>query len=214
LAFFLAQIEQDPDRGSKIVVFDDPFNSQDNFRKDHTARKIRDCGDSCAQVIVLSHDPYFLKRLWERLQDKTGDRKSLELRRLGLTNTAFVEWDVEAATQGAYKADRKVLTDYYHDNIGEMRHVVQKIRPVLEYYTKILGAGALADNDTLGVIVGKIRAAGPGHQLFPHCDELDNLNVYTRRYHHGENPDAATEPINDGELHGYVRRTLELTGGC
>jgi wobble nucleotide-excising tRNase len=214
LAFFLAQIEQDPERASKIVVFDDPFNSQDNFRKDHTARKIRDCGESCAQVIVLSHDPYFLKRLWERLQEKTAERKSLEFRRLGLTNTAIVEWDVEAATQGAYKADRKVLTDYYHDGIGEMRHVVQKIRPVLEYYTKILGAGALADSDTLGVIVGKIRNAGVGHQLFPHCDELDNLNVYTRRYHHGENPDAATEPINDGELHGYVRRTLELTGGC
>jgi len=152
--------------------------------------------------------------LWERLQDKPAMRKSLEFRRLGLLNTAIVEWDVEAATQGAYKADRKVLTDYYHDYIGEMRHVVQKVRPVLEYYTKILGAGALADNDTLGVIVGKIRAAGPTHQLHPHCDELDNLNVYTRRYHHGENPDAATEPINDGELHGYVRRTLELTGGC
>jgi wobble nucleotide-excising tRNase len=214
LAFFLAQLEHDPDRALKIVIFDDPFNSQDNFRKDHTVRKVRDCGESCAQVIVLSHDPYFLKRLWERLQDKPAERKSLELRRLGLLNTAIVEWDVEAATQGAYKADRKVLTDYYHDGTGEMRHVVQKVRPVLEYYTKILGAGALADNDTLGVIVGKIRGAGPTHQLHPHCDELDNLNVYTRRYHHGDNPDAATEPINDGELHGYVRRTLELTGGC
>lgn len=214
LAFFLAQLEHDPDRASKIVVFDDPFNSQDNFRKDHTVRKLRDCGDSCAQLIVLSHDPYFLKRLWERLQDRSAERKSLELRRLGQLNTAIIGWDVEAATQGAYKADRKVLTDYYHDGTGEMRHVVQKVRPVLEYDTKILGAGALADNDTLGVIVGKIRAVGPSHQLHPHCDELDNLNVYTRRYHHGENPDAATEPIYDGELHGYVRRTLELTGGC
>ena len=26
--------------------------------------------------------------------------------------------------------------------------------------------------------------------FFPLCDELDELNVYTRRYHHGENPDA------------------------
>jgi hypothetical protein len=41
------------------------------------------------------------------------------------------------------------------------------------------------------------------------CGEL---NVYTRCYHYGENPDAATERINDGELHGYVRRTLEPTG--
>jgi hypothetical protein len=45
-------------------------------------------------------------------------------------------------------------------------------------------------------------------------DGLDDLNVYTRRYHHGENPNAATEPIADGELHGFVKRTLEMTGGC
>ena len=127
LAFFLAQLEHDPDRTSKIVVFDDPFNSQDNFRKDHTVRKVRHCGESCAQVIVLSHDPYFLKRLWERLEDIPAERKCLEMRRLGLYNTAILEWDVDAATQGPYKTDRKVLTDYYHDGTGEMRHVVQKI---------------------------------------------------------------------------------------
>jgi wobble nucleotide-excising tRNase len=214
LAFFLAQLEHDPDRAAKIVVFDDPFNSQDNFRKDHTVRKVRDCGVSCAQVIVLSHDPSFLKRLWDRLQDTPADRKSLEMRRLGLYNTAIVEWDVEEATQGAYQADRKVLTDYYHDGTGDVRHVVQKIRPVLEYYTKVLGGSTIAKADTLGVIVGKIRAAGPGHQLYEHCDGLEELNVYTRRYHHGENPHAATEPITDGELHGYVKKTLFLTGGC
>jgi wobble nucleotide-excising tRNase len=34
LAFFLAQLAQDPDKAKKIVIFDDPFNSQDSFRKD------------------------------------------------------------------------------------------------------------------------------------------------------------------------------------
>ena len=97
---------------------------------------------------------------------------------------------------------------------GDLRNVVQKIRPVLETYTKILGAGVLSDADTLGVIVGKIRTVGPSHQLYTVCDDLEEINVYTRRYMHGENPNAATEPISDGELHGYVRRTLEITGGC
>jgi wobble nucleotide-excising tRNase len=214
LAFFLAQLEHDPERASKIVVFDDPFNSQDGFRRDHTVRKMRDCGEACAQVIILSHDLHFLKRIWDRLQDKAAERKCLELKRIGLCNTCIVEWDIEAATQTAYKADRQVLTDYYHDGLGEPRDVVQKIRPLLETYTKILGAGAVAEVDTLGVIVVKIRTAGPSHQLYPVCDGLDDLNVYTRRYHHGENPHAATEPILDSELHGYVKRTLELTGGC
>jgi wobble nucleotide-excising tRNase len=162
LAFFLARLEHDPDRAAKIVLFDDPFNSQDSFRKDHTVRKILDCGGYCAQVLVLSHDPLFLKRLWERLEDQPANRKSLELRRLGLSNTTIVEWDVDEATQSAYNADRKVLSDYYHDESGDLRHVVQKIRPVLEYYTKIVGGGTIANGDTLGVIVGKIRIAGPG----------------------------------------------------
>ena len=35
----------------------------------------------------------------------------------------------------------------------------------------------------------------------------------TKRYHHGDNPNAATEPINDTELQGKVYLTLQLTGG-
>ena len=214
LAFFLAQLEHDPAKASKIVVFDDPFNSQDSFRKDHTVRKIRDCGEMCAQVIVFSHDLHFLKRIWDRLQEKPAERQCLELKRIGLYNTTIVEWDIEAATQSAYKTDRQALTDFYHDGLGEVRDVVQKIRPVIETYTKILAGDIVAEADTLGVIVGKLRAAGPTHQLHPLCDGLDDLNIYTRRYHHGENQHAATELITDGELHSYVKRTLEMTGGC
>ena len=214
LAFFLAQLKHDSGNASRIVVFDDPFNSQDSFRKDHTVRKIRDCGETCTQVIVFSHDLHFLKRIWDRLQEKVAERKCLELKRIGLYNTAIVEWDIEATAQSAYKANLQALTDFYHDGIGKPLNVVQKIRPILETYTKFLADGTVTETDTLGVIVGKIRTAGSKHQLYPLCDELDDLNIYTCRYHHGENPQFATEPITDGELPGYVRRTLEMTGGC
>jgi wobble nucleotide-excising tRNase len=109
LAFFLAQLEHDPEKGDKIVVFDDPFNSQDAFRKDHTVAKIKKCGESCAQVIVLSHDQSFLKRLWDRLT--ASERKSLQMARLGLRNTTISEWDIERATQDRFRADRKALAD-------------------------------------------------------------------------------------------------------
>jgi len=69
-----------------------------------------------------------------------------------------------------------------------------------------------ADNDTLGIMVGKIRSVGAGHQLFPLCDDLEDLNEYTKRYHHGEGQNVATEQISDTELEGKVGRTLELTG--
>jgi wobble nucleotide-excising tRNase len=212
LAFFLAQLEHDGEKAGRIVVFDDPFNSQDGFRKDCTIQKIKRCGSACAQVIVLSHDPDFLKRIWDRLEP--ADRKCLKLARVGMRDTTIVPLDIEQATQAAYLAQRKVLLDYYHDAGGVPLDVVQKIRPVLESWCKILGPGLLAEADTLGVIVGKIRTDGQGHQLFALADALEDLNDYTKRYHHGDNPNAATEPLSETELQGKVGLTLELTGGC
>lgn len=213
LAFFLAHLEHDPDRESKIVVFDDPFNSQDRFRKDRTVEKIRKCGENSSQVIVLSHDQAFLKRIWDRLNTRSGDRKCLEMARIGQRDTTICAWDIEAATQAAYRADHNVLRDFLLTGNGNPRDVVQKIRPVLESYCKYLGGDILLDSDTLGIIIGKIRDAGPTHQLYPIADDLDELNEYTCRYYHGENPNAATEPINDTELQGYVKSTLNITGG-
>jgi hypothetical protein len=64
----------------------------------------------------------------------------------------------------------------------------------------------------MGVIIGKIHAAGATHQLHGIVEDLDELNQYCRRYHHSENPNAATEPIDDGQLQAYVRRTLKNVG--
>jgi len=213
LAFFLAQLDQGADKAVKIVVFDDPFSSQDNFRKDCTVQRIKKCGESCQQVIVLSHDQSFLKRIWDRLAPQASDRKCLQLSRVGVRDTKVAEWDIEGATQACFLTDRKALARYHNTGDGTPRDIVNKIRPVLESHCKNLYPGDFAV-DTLGTIIGKIRTAGATHQLFPLLDDLDAINDYTRRYHHGENPNAATEPINDTELQGFVKKTLEIIGCC
>ncbi len=210
LAFFLAQLEQDAHRAERIVVFDDPFTSLDSFRRNHTVHQIHRCGESCAQVVVLSHDPGFLKLLWDRVPP--ADRKTLQLVRVGEENTAIAEWDIEKAVMARYRAQLDDLQRFYSDNEGELRDIIQKLRPILEGYCRNVYPAHFIDQDTLGVIVGKIRDAGAAHPLFPIGDDLDELNIYCRRYHHGENPDAATEPIDDAELQGYVKRTLSLVG--
>jgi wobble nucleotide-excising tRNase len=63
LAFFLAHLERDPDRTNRIVVFDDPFNSQDAFRRHQTVYQIKKACELCAQVFVLSHDAAFLRQV-------------------------------------------------------------------------------------------------------------------------------------------------------
>src|ERR671918_616044 len=79
--------------------------------------------------------------------------------------------------------------------VREPRNVVQKIRPVLETHCRNLGGGIILEGDMLGPIIGKIRDAGAGHQLYTMLDGLEQLNEYTNRHHHGTNPQAAVEPI-------------------
>jgi wobble nucleotide-excising tRNase len=210
LAFFLAQLEQDGQRASKVVVFDDPFSSLDSFRRNQTVHQIYRCGETCAQVVLLSHEPQFLKLLWDRVV--AADRKTLQLARIGEGNTTIVEWDIEKALQARYRADIDALQRFFSDAEGERRDIIQKLRPVLEGYCRNLYPTQFADHDTLGVIVGKIRAVGVGHPLAAIADDLDEVNMFCRRYHHAENRGAATEPIDDAELRGYVGRTLTLVG--
>ncbi|MBM4029684.1 MAG: hypothetical protein FJ280_30440, partial [Planctomycetes bacterium] len=109
LAFFLAQLDHGPDKAAKMVVFDDPFSSQDSFRKNCTVQKIKKCGEACTQVIVLSHDDRFLKLIWDQLAHLSAERKCLRLARVGLRDTTVSEWDIEVATQAQFLADRQAL---------------------------------------------------------------------------------------------------------
>ena len=61
LAFFMAEIAEDPNKADTIVVFDDPFNSQDHYRRTCTITEIRRSGNNVGQVVVMSHDRHFLR---------------------------------------------------------------------------------------------------------------------------------------------------------
>jgi wobble nucleotide-excising tRNase len=47
-------------------MFDDPFNSQDAFRRRQTVHEIMKAAANCRQIVVLSHDATFLKQLWDK----------------------------------------------------------------------------------------------------------------------------------------------------
>ena len=210
LAFFLAQLDQDANRASKVVVFDDPFASMDSFRRNHTACQIQKCGEASAQTVVLSHEASFLKLLWERIPP--ADRKTLQLARVGEENTTIAKWDIGKAVQGQYRADMDTLQRFFSSGEGDPRDVVQKLRPVLEAHCHNVCPTGFDEQEMMGSMIGKIRDAGVTHPLHSIMEDLDELNVYCRRYHHARNQNAATELIDDGELQGYVSRTLILVG--
>lgn len=213
LAFFLAQLAHDPDKAAKIVVFDDPFSSLDCFRKNWTVRKIIKCGAECTQVIVLSHDDRFLKVIWDLLAHLPSERKCLRFARIGLRNTTISEWDIEKAARSQFQADWQALVHYYNSAQGQPRDVVRKIRPLLETHCRNLRPSEFTESDNLGPIIAKIREAGPAHPLATILDDLETLNTYTIPYAHGQ-PADPTAPIDDTELHGFVKKTLTIAGWC
>lgn len=215
LAFFLAVLKQDTDIGRKIVVFDDPFTSLDRFRRTCTQQLIQRLLDSAQQIIVLSHDPLFLKLLSDECPSAATNVKTLQMSKAGAT-TVIGEWDVQAEAQSSYMKDFSTLLGFSRERRGDFRAVARTIRPFIEGMLRSHFPGHFQPNEWLGDFIAKIRTADATSGL-QHAKidlaELEAINGYSKKYHHQQNANADTEPINDDELHGYVKRTLRLVGG-
>ncbi len=212
LAFFLAQLDHDPNKANRIVVFDDPFNSQDRSRRERTAELLRKYGSECAQLLLLSHDPFFLGLVYSKLPK--AERHCLQLSRAPDNTTTIEEWDVEKETQDGYFRDHAALSSYLLNGAKDLIDIARKIRPVLEGYHRYRFPHQFPDNEWLGDIIKRIRDSAGAHPMHPALEELGSINDYSKKYHHDTNPGKAdAEPLNDGELQGYVQRTLAIVGG-
>jgi wobble nucleotide-excising tRNase len=212
LAFFLAQLEREPDLAERLVVFDDPFTSLDKARRGWTQKKIRALAESVKQVIVLSHDPYFLKLIYDALP--AASVKALHLKGVG-QDTAILDWDIEADTREEYFQNHDAIQIYIETGIGEPIHVIRCMRPLLEKYLRVKFPREFQQHEWLGDFIRKIRAAQPGEVLAaaqPVMEDLEAVNDYTKPYHHDGDQRPAPEPIVETELQNYAKRTLSIIG--
>ena len=209
LAFFLANLENDAQLGTRVVVFDDPFSSQDAFRRRQTIHEVGRVGASCAQVVVLSHDATFLKQIWEKAP--IDDRVALAMLDHRAQGTRITEADLEKACQGRTVTDIDHLQAYLTTGAGELVDVIRKMRVVLEAHCRAMYPYDFSAGDWLGDIVRKIGDAGSTHPAYPIYGDLDRINDYSKEYHHGEDmTDATPDQIDSTELTGFVRSTLQL----
>lgn len=213
LAFFIAQLERKSDLGDTVVVFDDPFTSQDRSRRTCTQQQINRLVQSVRQVIVLSHETTFLRTVWEG--DGSKEKKPLQLARLG-RHTTITEWDIEEATKANYVQMHSILTKYRNDGTGDRRQVAQTIRLLLEAYLRLKLPTEFGEREWLGDFIKKIRDADsftPAHAAQVILEEVEAVNDFSKRFHHNTNSAADSEPIDDGELESFVVRTLQIVGG-
>ena len=212
LAFFLAKLDHDANKAYRIIVFDDPFNSQDRSRRNRTAELLRKYGSECKQMILLSHDPFFLSLVYSKLPK--AERHCLQLSRVPDNNTTIEEWDVEKETQDGYFKEHAALNSYLLNGAKDLIDIVRKIRPVLEGYLRYRFPNKFPPNQWLGDMIKYVRDEGPSHPMHVALEELEGINDYSKKYHHDTNPGKAdSEPIDDGELTTFVQRTLTIVGG-
>lgn len=207
LAFFLAHLERDPTITGKIVTFDDPFNSQDAFRRRQTVHEIIKVAGKCGQVIVLSHDATFLKQVWDKVSP--AERVALTIADHRSLGSKITLGDLEKACQGRTANDMDDLQGYLTTGVGQLIDIIRKMRTVLETHCRTTYPGFFLPSDWLGDIVRKIREGGETHPAHALYDELDQINGYTSQYHHGEDlGDTTPDNIDPSELTGFARRTL------
>jgi wobble nucleotide-excising tRNase len=210
LAFFLAELKASADRTECTVVFDDPFNSQDHNRRTRTTKELRRCGRDVSQVVIMSHDKRFLHDVWPLLP--TDQRKALQIFRFGQKDSFILEWNIEADNETDDDANRRTLVEYYNDNEGDPRDVIQKLRPVLETHLKYAASQVLQNVKGLGNMLEKIRETESPPILAEAYDDIDDVNTYTLRYMHGDRLKPDHPPITRTELQEFVGVVLDITG--
>ncbi|MCG3139527.1 MAG: hypothetical protein HDKAJFGB_00404 [Anaerolineae bacterium] len=210
-ALFLAKLDHDTKLHEKIVVFDDPVNSLDRYRKNYTIEQIESVSKATKQVIVLSHDPYFLRELWGKFE--RSNAATLCIKRTG--NSSHIEaWNIEKETDTDYIVNYRELYEYMENGDLEseqMRSVARCIRPALEGYFRMKYPLDFSAKEWLNDFIRKVRASTSDSRLFAMkgiIDETEKISEYSSKYHHKQNHN--TEPIDDVTLRSYVNRTFKI----
>lgn len=212
LAYFLAELERELNIAERVVVFDDPFNSQDAYRRRNTVHEIMGVARKGPQIIVLPHDAGFLKSLWDK--SPPAERSAAQLDYHPSIGTKLREFDLDNACQGRAQSELDDLLAFRNANVGVPRDVIKKLRVLLETKLRDLYPASFVPADMLGGMFGKIRG-GAEHPAAAWYDELDRINNYTQEPMHGENLVDATEPpIDRQELRGYVEQTLGIANAA
>lgn len=209
LAFFFASLDQDPNLATKTIVIDDPISSLDEHRSLTTVQEVRRLAGRVAQVIVLSHDKKFLARIWDGAADHLA-ATALQIVRDGQSST-LAAWNVQDDATTEYDRRHAILREYLASGRGDARETARAIRPVLEGFVRVAHPEHFPPGSLLGPFLGvcdqRVTTSAPILKV-QDIQTLRAILEYANRFHHDTNPAWETETINDGELRGFIARTL------
>lgn len=211
LAFFFASLDRDPNLATKVVVIDDPINSLDEHRHLTTVQEIGRLATRVGQLFVLSHSKRFLCTVWEGA-DKTA-REAIEIARSG-TGSTLRGWVVHHDLITEHDKRHALLREYLDGNPPDNRPVAIAIRPVLERFVRVAYPDHFKPGDMLGKFVKLCQQRlGTADAILDQAgtQELEDILHYANKFHHDTNKAYETEAVSDGELLGFVKKTLTWT---
>jgi wobble nucleotide-excising tRNase len=215
-AFFLARLKADPNLAAKLVVLDDPVSSLDRNRRHQSIRLIFHLATECKQLIVLSHDPYFLRDFRDRLAELKPTPIApgiLTIKRVQNGYSAIGQCDIDDICSSDYYRHHRMVADYVDGKFtANTRDVAKAIRPLLEGYYHRRFPGKIPRRLMLGQIIALAVnpvTTGPLINLRPLAKELGEINDYASQFHHDPNL-SDTAPVVDAELLAFARRALAL----
>lgn len=216
-AFFIARLKADPKLADKLVVLDDPVSSLDRNRRHQSIRQITNLAGECRQLVVLSHDAYFVRELREKLGDKKPTPVALSIvtiKRVQNGYSAFGPCDIDDVCSSDYYRHHRLVADYVDGkSTANTRDVAKAIRLLLEGYYHRRFPGLIPRKLMFGQIIAlaaKAQAGDPLAYLHPLIKELGEVNDYAGQFHHDTNSGYETVPVVDGELLGFARWALKL----
>lgn len=217
LAYFLSFVEGAHEVERSIIVFDDPYQSQDRSRCQMTISKIECIAKSAAQCIVFSHNEEFANQVF-RIHIGENDKRMFAISSVGET-VSLRRKNPTGTPTSSYELDYQSIMDYINqptDEQSRLLAVVRSIRQILEAYLRSKFVGVFGENVWLGGMIESIRSATEtnnpilkrkdGDTL---VDELTCVNNYTARYHHGDRGDMLGVP-DAQELLVHAKQTLAI----
>lgn len=214
-AFFVASTLNDPKISQRVVVIDDPMCSLDINRKQHTKTVLKQIFSKAEQMIVLAHDPYFIRDLHSVLSQKNAFPISifqLQYTHGGYSDFANIEIDREC--ESAYYKHHRLLMDFVGGQSSDNAPVAKAIRPLLEGYLHRRFPGLVPRDLMFGQVVSFIKDAKAPHPVVfaqDLVDELQEVNDYAGQFHHDTNPgNADTALIVPTELRAFSERALNI----
>jgi wobble nucleotide-excising tRNase len=219
-AFFAASVLADPDLSSKVIVVDDPMSSLDRSRRRSTVNLLVQIGLRAEQLVVLAHDPVFLRDLRDVWIKEKNHKPVAALRIVGAVGgvSDLGAMDLDRECESPFFTDYRLVSDYVAGSVQEHEKVAVALRLVLEGHLHRRFPGHIEQGVMLGSVITEIEkasASSPLRHAQRLVDELRVLNNYASPFHHHTGPDRSTrQPVDPGELRAYARRVLDIVHGA